>query len=321
MSSVVNISFSFDTVDGASTAAALRVGERLGGGWDWRRTLVRMTMRMLSVPMDVSAGVVTYGVKEKIAALKPERVLIHWIGHEMLRYEELECLAGIPVTLVLHDFSLFEVPPYRRETWFDRWRLKRIGRVLDKLDLDFEAPSEWAATHIKELRPGARVAVRRTPVRDAFCGKTDGPCDKHDGCFRLLFGCKGGRKNPYKGFKDLEAAVDLLPREVKLRMELHVFGESAEACQTAGVKTLFHGEIKDANELASLYRSCDALAFPSLSETQGLVKDEALACGLKVIAFNRTACPEGIRHKENGYVAEDVSDFANGILWAMGKCD
>lgn len=274
-------------------------------------------MRALGVPMDVSAGVVKYGLKEKLAALQPEHVYIHWIGHEMLRYEELECLAGIPVTLVLHDFSLFEVPPYRRETWFDRWRLKRICKVLDKLDIDFEAPSEWAAKHIKELRSGARVTIRRTPVRDAFCRTDNERHNRNDGCFKLLFGCKGGRLNLYKGFKDLDAALGLLPGEVKTCMELHVFGESADMCKTAGVTTLFKGEIKNANELASLYRSCDALVFPSLSETQGLVKDEALACGLKVIAFNRTACPEGITHKENGYIAEDNSDFANGILWAM----
>lgn len=321
MSRDVHISYSFSAVNGASVSAALHDGSRLEGVWDWRRTVVRYTMRLLRLPLDVSAGVIKYGLRRKIAVLKPRHVFIHWIGHEMLRYEELGCLKDIPVTIVLHDFSLFEAPPYRKATWFDRWRLRRIGKVLSGLNVDYEAPSEWAAKHIKELRPNARVTIRRTPVREAFRGKAIPKVERENGGYRLLFGCQGGRSNPYKGFTDLKSALALLPEMYKHRMELHIFGEEADECKMEGVKTVFHGAIEDPKVLASLYRNCDALAFPSLSETQGLVKDEALACGLKVIAFNRTACPEGIRHKENGYIAEDVAGFASGIKWAMDvKC-
>ena len=317
MNKDVHISYSFYAVNGASVSAALHDGGRLEGVWDWRRTVVRYTMRLLRLPLDVSAGVIKYGLRRKIAVLKPRRVFIHWIGHEMLRYEELGCLKDIPVTIVLHDFSLFEVPPYRKATWFDRWRLRRIAKVLPRLDVDYEAPSEWAAKHIKELCPDARVSIRRAPVRNAFCCKTIPQKEQAKERFKLLFGCQGGRLNPYKGFKDLVAALALLPQSYKQLIELHIFGEEAAECKTEGVRTVFHGVIEDPNMLASLYLNCDALAFPSLCETQGLVKDEALACGLKVIAFNRTACPEGIQHKKNGYIAEDVADFASGIMWVM----
>ena len=314
----LHISHSFDGVGGGGIAAGFRDGLRLAAGpFGWKRVLVRYLMRLMCLPMDVSAGIVKFGLKGKIEVLKPSRVYIHWIGHEMLRYEELECLRGIPVTIVLHDFSLFEKPPYRAETWFDRWRLKRIRKVLSELELDFEAPSEWAAKHICELWSNARVTIRPTPVRSEFLARKADRTSTRDVVFKFLFGCKGGRANPYKGFDDLGKALSLLPEDRKSNIELHIFGECAEECATSGVKTIFHGIIGSAWELAELYRSCDALVFPSLSETQGLVKDEALACGLKVITFNRTACPEGITHKENGYIAEDNSDFANGILWAM----
>lgn len=207
MGSDVHISWSFDANEGAAIAAASRIGERLEGKWDWRRTLVRWVMRWHCAPMDVSAGVIGYGLKSKIQMLQPRRVYIHWVGHEMLRYEELGCLRGIPVTIVLHDFSLFEKPPYRKETWFDRWRLKRIRKVLSALELDFEAPSEWAGRHIKELWPDARVSVRPTPVREVFLrcvAKHESPSY---GRFKLLFGCQSGRANLYKGFPELEAAL------------------------------------------------------------------------------------------------------------------
>ena len=317
MSRDLHISYSFGGVGGAGIAASSWDGLRLfGGPFDWKRVFVRKVMRLLCLPMDVSAGIVGIGLKHKIDVLKPSRVFIHWIGNEMMRYEELECLCGIPVTVVLHDFSLFEPPPYRRATWFDRWRLRRIDRVLKRLDVQYEAPSGWAAKHIAELRPGARVTIRRTPVREAFCQKNDTGTERGDGYFRLLFGCHGGRSNPYKGFPDLVAALAKLPDRVKQNMELNIFGEEANECLTAGIKTVFHGVVTDVDKLASIYRNCDVLAFPSLSETQGLVKDEALACGLKVVCFDRTACPEGITHKSNGYVAKDIPDFAEGLKWA-----
>lgn len=313
----LHISHSFDGVGGGGIAAGLRDGLHLAAGpFGWKRALVRYLMRLMCLPMDVSAGIVKFGLKDKIELLKPSRVYIHWIGNEMLCYEELGCLEGIPVTIVLHDFSLFEPPPYRRGTWFDRWRLRRIDKVLRRLDVDYEAPSEWAAKHIKELRPSARVTIRRTPVREAFCHKKCAAIE-HGACFRLVFGCQGGRANPYKGFADLADALALLPYGVRQNMELNIFGEKANECLTAGVKTIFHGVVTDVDELASLYRSCNVLAFPSLSETQGLVKDEALACGLKAVCFDRTACPEGITHKVNGYVAKDIPDFAEGLRWAF----
>ena len=318
MSRPLHIAQSFDGVGGAGISAASRNGLRLTADpFGWERVCVRYLLRLMCLPMDVSAGIVGIGLKNKIEALKPDRVYIHWIGNEMLCYEELRCLNGIPVTVVLHDFSLFEPPPYRRATWFDRWRLRRIDRVLTKLDVDYEAPSEWAAKHIKELRPNAKVTIRRTPVRESFRRMNRTRTEQGGVPFGLLFGCRGGRKNKYKGFADLRTALSLLTEKDRANLHLHIFGEQADECFTEGVKTVFHGEIYDPDKLAALYCSCDALAFPSISETQGLVKDEALACGLKVIVFNRTACPEGIHHKENGYIAEDVADFANGIRWAM----
>lgn len=322
MNRILHISYYFGGVGGAGIAAASRDGLRLSAGpFGWKRVIVRKIIRLLRLPLDVSAGVVKIGLETKIRDIDPKHVYIHWIGNEMLQYEELLCLADIPTTLVLHDFSLFEVPPYRKETWFDHWRLRRIRKVLSRLNLDFEAPSAWAAQHICELQPNAKVTIRPTPVRREFHAKDSGGKRVGDDVFKILFGGRGGRTNPYKGFNDLAKALALLPDAIKSKVELHIFGECAEACSTSGVKTIFHGIIDSPLNLAEIYQSCDALAFPSLSETQGLVKDEALACGLKVITFNRTACPEGICHMQNGYIAEDIADFANGIRWAMEGFD
>ncbi len=282
----------------------------------WR--INRWLMRLFNMPMDISLGLVSVGLKEIVREISPTHVFIHWIGRETLRYEELLCLLSLPtkvrVTVILHDFSLVETPQFRKATCIDRWVLRRIRKVLERLPVDFEAPSQWAAKHIRDIWPNASVIVRPTIVN--FDGMEETKIFRH-GIKRLLFGCHGGRKNPYKGFADLEKALALLPEDVKRQCELHVFGESAEECETAGVKTVFHGSITNREELFRLYRSSDALVFPSISETQGLVKCEALACGLKVVAFNRAACAEGIDHMANGFVANTVEEFSQGIEWCL----
>lgn len=313
------------TNGGAGIAAAQRAssattpgqggGLRIEGTWDWKRTVVRRILRLIGCPMDVSYGIVKLRLSDKCKVISDkcggiDHVFIHWIGHEMLRYEELLCFRkeevekvgggggrAPQVTVVLHDFSLFEAPVYRKETWFDRWRLRRIRRVLEALDVDFEAPSEWAARHIKELWPGARVEVRPTPVRKIF-GRGEREIREKK---RILFACSGGRSNPYKGYADLEKALEYLT----IPYELRVVGEE---------------RVLTPEEMLQEYLNADVLAFPSLSETQGLVKCEALACGLKVVAFDRAACAEGIEHLKTGYVAKagDCEDFARGLMWALG---
>ena len=295
-----------------------RVRRCLYGLFAWR--LLRYAMRLFALPMDATLGIVPVGLARTLDRLKPERVYLHYLGQETLRYEELLAIR-CPVTVVLHDLSMLSGRGSTVEAgaafgdWLDRWLFRRKRRVLGKLDVSFEAPGEWAADECRnsEIGRGRKVAVRRGGVDEAFAA---GECGSCDGVFRILFGCRNGRRNPAKGFRDLEAAIALLPAGMKRGSELLVFGEDGAECETGGVNTKFLGEVNDPVRLAAIYRSCDVLAFPSVSETQGLVKCEALACGLKVVAFDRTACPEGIVHGQNGYVAHSVEDFAEGLSWA-----
>ena len=288
----------------------------------WR--LVRYAMRFFGLPMDANLGIVPIGIGRVLRKLNPERVYLHYLGGEMLRYEELLAIK-CPVVVVLHDLSMLSGRSSVIRSgvtygdWLDRWLFKRKKRILGKLDVSFEAPSEWAAKVCRdsEIGKGRDVIVRRGNVDKVYAESKENSRAR-DGVFRILFGCRNGRRNPAKGFADLALAIALLPDAMKQRCELLVFGESADECDTNGVRTKFLGEINDLGRLVEVYRRCDVLAFPSVSETQGLVKDEALACGLKVVTFNRTACPEGIVHMRNGYVAKDVADFAEGLKWAKG---
>ena len=60
--------------------------------------------------------------------------------------------------------------------------------------------------------------------------------------------------------------------------------------------------------LARHYASADALVFPSLTETFGLVTLEGMASGLPVVAYPYAAARQFIRSGENGELADDETE-------------
>ena len=118
----------------------------------------------------------------------------------------------------------------------------------------------------------------------------------------------------------------MLPEKVKAQSILKIYGEVSESGYTEGVETMFLGQIDSPEKMVEVMNSADVFAFPSRAETQGMTKVEALLCGVPVIAFDRTACSEGILHKGNGWIAKDgdVASFSKGVeffydLWEKGQ--
>ena len=73
---------------------------------------------------------------------------------------------------------------------------------------------------------------------------------------------------------------------------------------------------QQADRLAAYYASASCLVLPSLSETWGLVVNEAMAAGLPVLVSHRCGCvPELVRQGWNGYVCDplDVAGMARAM--------
>ncbi len=78
------------------------------------------------------------------------------------------------------------------------------------------------------------------------------------------------------------------------KMNAHDGERIAKLVRSEGLKrddVLLLGFVPDA-DLIDLYRLCEAMVFPSLSEGFGLPPLEAMACGAAVIASNATSVPE-----------------------------
>lgn len=123
--------------------------------------------------------------------------------------------------------------------------------------------------------------------------------------FRLLF---VGNNSIRKGF-------DLLPKIMEQLgddYELFYTAKSAEKLPS-NMKQLPYQ--KSSQDLANVYRSMDALLFPSRLEGFGLVVAEAMACGLPVVVANSSALPELIQHGVSGFICQkdNIIDFTKKI--------
>ncbi|MFW6385289.1 MAG: glycosyltransferase, partial [Halodesulfurarchaeum sp.] len=79
----------------------------------------------------------------------------------------------------------------------------------------------------------------------------------------------------------------------------------------------------DREELPAFYSTLDVFAFPSPVETEGIVAEEANACGTPVVGVNRRALAETIHEDETGYHFEPgaIDEFRSAIERAISNVD
>jgi glycosyltransferase involved in cell wall biosynthesis len=118
-----------------------------------------------------------------------------------------------------------------------------------------------------------------------------------------------GRLVPEKGIFDLLAAYAKLEPGERSQMGLVFAGDGASRLQlqerAAAINpgcVRFCGFVHR-EELAELYALAEALVFPTHSDPWGLVVNEAMACGLPIIASEVAGCVRDlVENAENGFV-------------------
>lgn len=290
----------------------------------WKFTLYRRSICLNLIPL--------FGLEKTLAKIKPDVVHVQWINNDVCSFAQL---ARLPYKMVFNLHDLYLVLPMgahpdgdcrymegldrENSSWLERSFYRRKGRLVQKKASAFIGPSEWACKIAGQSLIGKGIPSYAIPniISGQFFGEL--PARKRNKKLVVLFGAYGGRRNGSKGFSDLESALAPLSEEQKGKCELRIFGEEAEPCETAGVKTTFLGNVTDADSLRAIYCSADVFAFPSRQETQGMTKVEAMLCGVPVIAFDRTACAEGIELGLSGWIVHDVKGFAEALIDAIQK--
>ncbi|GAA5415304.1 GDP-mannose-dependent alpha-mannosyltransferase [Paraliobacillus ryukyuensis] len=106
--------------------------------------------------------------------------------------------------------------------------------------------------------------------------------------------------------KEIYKLKPLLENRDDVRLAIVGDGPSRQELENtfAGTDTVFTGFLQG-KELAEAFASSDALVFPSITETLGLVILEAMAAGLPVIAAKSGPTMEQVANEKNGLLFEN----------------
>lgn len=136
---------------------------------------------------------------------------------------------------------------------------------------------------------------------------------RHDQPLRILF---AGALTQRKGLADLFAAIELIPRR---DVELVVMGSLLRPLGWyRGRSARFTYERPRPHpEVLQLMRSCDVFVLPSIVEGRALVQQEAMACGLPLIATKNAGGDDLIIEGQTGFLVpiRSPSDLAEKISW------
>jgi len=132
-----------------------------------------------------------------------------------------------------------------------------------------------------------------------------------------------GQLVPRKGFKELIDAWAAQGSAFGRENSLWIVGEGPsmpdlerqlrERSLAGQVTLLGH---KTPEELASLYRECDAFVIPTLMDHWGLVVNEAMAAGLPILCSTYAGCHLDLIDPENGVVFDPLD--AQAFVQAIG---
>lgn len=219
-----------------------------------------------------------------------------------------------PVAVKFHGYEMFQKSPDLK-TWF-------------QMRLLLQSPVKWISRHadyvfsyggkitdlilalgverrkIVELPSGIESTVLAEKVTEA--GQP----------LKFLF---LGRYERRKGVEEITQALQRLLSEKKVPgFEMHFIGPIPESVKVQHQQVIYHGEIREKEELNRKIRNCDVLLCPSWSEGFPNVLLEAMGNGLTVIASDVGAVSVLV-NAENGVVIGSSSAQAiqEAMLWFL----
>ncbi|HEY1657740.1 MAG TPA: glycosyltransferase family 4 protein [Candidatus Sulfotelmatobacter sp.] len=203
----------------------------------------------------------------------------------------------------------------RRGSYFHVESLKK--RFLN-LCHAFIVPGKSSLDYLKQLGVSQqRIVTARNAVDNNFYSSASQAVDLNDSEIRARYKLPPryflfvGRLVKEKGIFDLLEAYEQLKLEIRATAGLVFVGDGSDArelqkrtskIQPGNVRLLgfVHRE-----ELPKIYTLAEALIFPTHTDPWGLVVNEAMACGLPVIATNVAGCTlDLVQDNWNGFVVE-----------------
>ncbi len=247
------------------------------------------------------------------------------LGQAAKRYA---CKHNLPLVATYHtpvneyaslvsERTLIERPIARLLRAYER----RFYEATDLILTPSQAAKEYVtstlgvSTDTRVLSNGVDTEFFRPVDASAFKSRYNLPMD------RPLLGYTG-RQCAEKNLAALFPAVEQLHTDVTLVMggDGPTRTRLEQEAQKFDIDVRFLGFL-NRDELPALYSALDIFTFPSPVETEGLVAQEAMACGTPVVGVDKGALSETIRDGQTGYhyEYENASDFATQIDRALAN--
>lgn len=243
----------------------------------------RRSLRQATVYLPEPGPMLTMMLLQFFHAFRPRRLVLTFHGSEILKFARSPWRRALARRLIQHATRVSTLSNYTQELL-----LAHFPEAADKI----------------YLTPGA--------LRSDFAVVPPKPEQRKDKIVVLTV----GRLHPRKGQLVTLEALQMLPREVRARLEYWIVGGQSKGNYEATLRAAaaaqpdllvrFFGNLPD-EELAAVYDGADIFAMTSLNlersvEGFGLVYLEAAAHGLPVVAH------------DVGGVAEAVVDGVTGLL-------
>ena len=137
----------------------------------------------------------------------------------------------------------------------------------------------------------------------------------------MIFGAVNAVTTPYKGYKQLIEALDILESKISdnIKMEILVFGsDSGDERANKRIRMRYMGYLSE-RQMIEIYNCADVYVMPSVDDNFPCTILESLACETPVVAFDTGGISDMIQHKENGYLSKFncPEDLAEGVMWVM----
>ncbi len=200
-------------------------------------------------------------------------------------------------------------PPLRRDTTAQNWRRKRA--LYQRCRFYVAAPSRWLLDEARAsiLQP-AIIEARHIPngVPLAQFKPFDKTAARQELGLPLaadiaLFAGSSTRRNPFKDYATLEAAVrQLAARSLQREVLLICLGEVAQEERLGAVTLRFLDFERDPARVARFYQAADVYVHAARADTFPNTVLEALACGTPVVATAVGGIPEQIVEAETGFL-------------------
>ncbi len=275
---------------------------------------------------------------------------IHWINHGFLSIENLEQLfsLGKPIVWTMHDMWAFTGGchyasecinfesqcgncfylrnPNSHDLSYQGWvRKSKLFKFANKIS--FIGCSTWMAKKAKESSLLKNFLI--TSIPNPIDTNIFMPVQNHilkkslnidENVKIILFGA-ANINDERKGFLYLTNALKILKSLSKQNnIEIVLFGKNKNFDSTIFPYPVHNLSIIDSTEkMVEVYNLADVFVLPSIQDNLPNMIMESLSCGVPVVAFNNGGIPDMIDHKNNGYLAEYLSDadLAEGINWVL----